>query len=289
MVSASSNALSLPGFWDDFSRASIDFCEPNYTQSFYIAEVLNSVSSLAIAYLGVVGIYRTSLRIHATECKFERNCFYYLYSCALLIGLGSTCLHATLTAVGQAADEIPMLLSNVPFLALMMEHKSEPNALKYPWLPNFIWFAWVFSVGWYLYFQENYFMFLAYYVGAVVTLIGWIAKLCFAKRSDKWEEKKRKEYLVPYFFYAMSAYVVLGFGSWIFDMLMCETILASRYKMFQVIMHPVWHVGAAMGTHLAVCLVAMLRCIAMKKEFAVRPLWGLPFVEVEVDVDVKRK
>jgi hypothetical protein len=44
-----------------------------------------------------------------------------------------------------------------------------------------------------------------------------------------------------------------------------------------------------MGTHLAVCLVAMLRCIAMKKEFAVRPLWGLPFVEVEVDVDVKRK
>ncbi|GMH56414.1 hypothetical protein TL16_g05569 [Triparma laevis f. inornata] len=289
MVSASSNQLSLPGYWDPFPRASIDFCEPNYTQSYYVAEVLNSVSSLAIAYLGVVGIYRTYLRSHVTDCAFEKKCFYYLYTCALLIGLGSTCLHATLTAVGQAADEIPMLLSNVPFFALMLEIKSEPNNIKNKWLPPFIWVAWAFSVGWYLYWQENYFMFLLFYIGSVVTLVSWMASLCFVKRSDKWEEEKRKQFLVPYFCYAMGAYAVLGFGSWITDMLLCETILASSFKFLQAFMHPVWHLGAMLGTHLAVCLVAMFRAIAMKKEFEVRSFGGLPFVEVIGNGKAKKK
>ena len=58
MVSASSNLISRPGFWDDYPKASIDFCEPNYVSSFYVAEVFNSGSSLVIAYLGVIGLYR---------------------------------------------------------------------------------------------------------------------------------------------------------------------------------------------------------------------------------------
>lgn len=80
MVSASSNALSQPGFFDSFPSASIDFCEPNYYYTPYVAEVFNSVSSLSIAYLGVAGLIRTWKTQWCSDCKYERWCFYSMVS-----------------------------------------------------------------------------------------------------------------------------------------------------------------------------------------------------------------
>ena len=80
MVSASSNALSKPGYFDSYPAASIDFCEPNYTHTPYIAEVFNSVSSLSIVYLGIVGLVRTRKAQWCSDCKYERLIFYSLVS-----------------------------------------------------------------------------------------------------------------------------------------------------------------------------------------------------------------
>jgi len=278
MVSASSNALSQPGFFDSFPSASIDFCEPNYYYTPYVAEVFNSVSSLSIAYLGVAGLIRTWKTQWCSDCKYERWCFYSMYTCALLIGLGSTALHATLTSLGQACDEIPMLLSNVSFFALMLEHKSEPNKLRYPWLPAAVPIVKVLSVVTYLVFQEQYFVFLLMYGGGAAFLIFWMAKLTFIKRDEPFEEKMRKEFLIPFFIYAFLTYVCFGFGAWVMDMIFCDRILASGFVSLQAVMHPLWHVGAMLGTHLALCLGAMLRCTALGAPIKIEYFMLLPFV-----------
>jgi dihydroceramidase len=282
MVSASNNDLSHPGYWDFLPKASIDFCEPNYTHNFYIAELFNTLSSLFIAYIGVAGLAHAYTRNVCSSCRYEKYCYYSLYSNALCIGLGSCALHATLSTVGQASDEIPMVLANVFVLAFLVEHKSPPNHLKYPLMPLFCVLGVVFCVFWYLTFQDNYFAFLALYISGVATIIFWFIYLVFFTRSDPWEEKQRSEKLVFCFTAAMSCYVLLGFGAWIMDMIMCDYILKS-YTFLQIFLHPVWHIGAGIGTHLAVCLGTSIRCTALHKEFKWTFFMFLPFVEAVED------
>jgi len=135
MVSASSNLLSLPGYWDWTSTASIDFCEPNYIHTPYIAELFNTLSSLFIVYIGIAGLLRTFSSPHCSPCKYERWAYYAIYANAFAIGLGSCTLHATLSMFGQASDEVPMVLANVFVVAFLIEHKSPPNQLKVPLMP----------------------------------------------------------------------------------------------------------------------------------------------------------
>ena len=78
MVSASSNALSKPGYFDSYPAASIDFCEPNYTHTPYIAEVFNSVSSLSIVYLGIVGLSTPHTSHPAPLLGFLIQYYHYL-------------------------------------------------------------------------------------------------------------------------------------------------------------------------------------------------------------------
>jgi hypothetical protein len=85
-----------------------------------------------------------------------------------------------------------MLLSNVSFFALMLEHDSEPNKLKYPWLPAAVPFMKLACIVIYLVFQDNFFVFLSMYGGGVVYLITRMATLTFYKREEPFEEKMRK-------------------------------------------------------------------------------------------------
>ena len=130
-----------------------------------MAEVLNTVSSLWIAYVGVAGLARTYSKPMCSECKYERAVYYSLYFNTLCVGLGSCCLHATLSLPGQAADEVPMVLANVFVVAFLVEHKSKPNEIKHPNMPLYCIAGVIFCTLWYLRFQHNYFAFLGLYVG----------------------------------------------------------------------------------------------------------------------------
>jgi dihydroceramidase len=47
--------MAEPGFWEPHS-SSVDFCEPNYHLSKYIAEPHNALSSLFISLVGFIGM-----------------------------------------------------------------------------------------------------------------------------------------------------------------------------------------------------------------------------------------
>jgi len=85
--------------------------------------------------------------------------------------------------------------------------------------------------------------------------------------------------MIPCFWAAMGSYAMLGFGAWVMDMLLCEFIL-SQWTILQMFLHPVWHIGAGIGTHLALCLASLIRCTALHKETEFKLFMGVPFVEV---------
>jgi len=47
--------MQREGFWSP-RTASVDWCEPNYLHSVYVAEWYNTLSSLAVVLMGLTGI-----------------------------------------------------------------------------------------------------------------------------------------------------------------------------------------------------------------------------------------
>ena len=128
---------------------------------------------------------------------------------------------------------------------------------------------------------DFYFAFLATYVSGILISIVWMSKLTFTTRSgagSKHANKVREEHMKPLYFKAFGSYVVLGFGAWLTDMLLCDKILSS-YKFLQLFLHPVWHLGASIGTHCAILLVGTARCAALGLDLRYEWFMGIPFVK----------
>jgi hypothetical protein len=96
------------------TKASIDFCESNFTRSTSIAEIHNTWSSLTfIALPPLIGM------LYSNPTKEMR--FYVMYFILLVVGCGSIALHATLEAFPQSLDEVPMLHMNCAFFFSLLE------------------------------------------------------------------------------------------------------------------------------------------------------------------------
>jgi dihydroceramidase len=91
-------------FWGPVD-ASIDWCEPNYATVPFLAETFNSVSSLSILYLGLIGLFRTR-RLASKELRFT-----LAFGSLAVIGAGSVLFHGTMRRAAQLLDELPMLCS----------------------------------------------------------------------------------------------------------------------------------------------------------------------------------
>ncbi|KAF1327904.1 Alkaline phytoceramidase, partial [Globisporangium splendens] len=99
-ASATANA-SRAGFWGP-PTATIDWCEPNYQHSFYVAEFWNTLSNLLFVLLGLYGL-RQSMKQ-----GFEPR-FHVQFIGVIVTGLGSAMFHGTLQSVHQQCDETPMV------------------------------------------------------------------------------------------------------------------------------------------------------------------------------------
>lgn len=86
------------GYWGP-RTASVDWCEPNYVYTPYIAEFFNTLSSLAIVGSGVFGLSSYG------RYSYHRR-FFFPSALMVLIGLGSVAFHGTLQYWGQALDEL---------------------------------------------------------------------------------------------------------------------------------------------------------------------------------------
>eukprot|EP00834_Sanchytrium_tribonematis_P007581 NODE_709_length_4544_cov_1.024072.p3 type:complete len:250 gc:universal NODE_709_length_4544_cov_1.024072:1289-2038(+) len=104
----------------------VNWCEPDYVHSRYIAETWNSVSNLFTVFMGYM-LYR-----HYTKNDVELR-FRITALTLTIVGCGSFLFHGTLKYSFQLLDELPMLYLTCSMTYLTLETTTE--ALKYPKLP----------------------------------------------------------------------------------------------------------------------------------------------------------
>ena len=113
------------GFWGT-PTSSIDWCERNYTVSYYIAEFWNTISNLAFIIVGVMGI------IQAIRHRYEPR-FVLIAIGITIVGFGSSAFHGTLLYEYQMADELPMIWSIMVWNYAMFLMESSTASKKHTW------------------------------------------------------------------------------------------------------------------------------------------------------------
>jgi dihydroceramidase len=105
--------------------SSVDWCEANYRFTPYVCELFNTLSSVAMIGVGIVGLvrYRKTLELR----------FLLAFFAISVVGLGSTLFHATLRFELQLLDEIPMLYLALVMVFILLE--LEPGRRFGRWLP----------------------------------------------------------------------------------------------------------------------------------------------------------
>jgi dihydroceramidase len=105
-------SAALPGYWGAVT-STVDWCERNYAFTPYVAELFNSVSSLAMVLAGVLGV-----ALH--RGVLERR-FLSAFALVGLVGVGSVAFHGTLRFELQMLDELPMLYAVILMVYILVE------------------------------------------------------------------------------------------------------------------------------------------------------------------------
>ncbi|KAF9326576.1 Alkaline ceramidase 3 [Linnemannia elongata] len=118
-----SPAFDKVGYWSP-NTSSIDWCENNYTISYYIAEFWNSTSSLIIVAIGLAGY------LNLPSYKDRRMTLFM--QAFMTIGLGSVLFHGTLRHKMQLLDELPMLYSATIGMFICIETHFGKQGRRFP-------------------------------------------------------------------------------------------------------------------------------------------------------------
>lgn len=288
-ASASEAALPL--------SSSINFCEDDFQDHPHIAEPANTASSIAsyipLALLGLVGPPSRVWR------QTNSHRFGVAYCTLFCIGIGSTLLHAMLTATTQGGDELPMLwfvassgyiVSDIIMAArqkkLQEQKQAKPSksttlstgsTLGRTLLPWTFGLSAIVATGVYVLARDNflpfYIMFMAY------TWIGLAGQLtvCFGFQwSGQGEAAFLANVLLPLAIWtALSA--MMGIFVWVSEMMFCADARAHSLGtvwvpwFFNRVVHVFWHCSSG--------LLAWLTIQALIAAKGMQDGWGEAQVE----------
>jgi len=234
--------MNKPGFWGPVT-ATLDWCEYNYSESFYIAEFYNSWSNLAFLLLTAYGIYR-SRAAGLTNNPLTSRRFLFGYAILALVGLGSFAFHATLLYSAQLLDELPMIYCSLIFVFFVLE--DQPRNMFGGLLVLGLVSCGLLITVVYLIYNEPVFHQICY--GLLVCVL--------VLRCYRWEMKyDTHPFIKRYFRLALSSYIV-AFTLWNIDVHFCEYV---RFLM----LHCWWHFLTAYGTYLFIIVAQYQRSLVL--------------------------
>jgi dihydroceramidase len=235
-----------PGFWGPVT-ASIDWCEPNYVVSPYIAEFWNTISNIGLILLPLFGLYQT-IR-HRFETRMVLACV-----ATLMVGLGSALFHGTLLFTCQLGDELPMLWAALVTLYSLIE--CEPKN-RYPWLPYVMTaFGTVWSI-------LSPWVHRHYPLAFEVVFIS-LEAICAYLVIPKIRETKSRPTKLLFYVGFVGSFVVAA-TCWLLDHFMCSTIKSSAAISLSPIylyvgsLHGYWHIFMAIHCYCAFLFFCFLR------------------------------
>lgn len=226
----------MDGYWHPVTSM-IDWCESNYTHSYYIAEFWNTISNLAYILLGSYGIYKN---------KYAEKRFKIAFSSLILVGIGSALFHGTLKWFTQLCDEISMFIGSITVLYILIEHRNIKP--KYHYLPHILTLVTVIFSWLYIQFRL---VILFQTVWISITIIIFIM---FYKLVKPFGTIKKRCYFNILIIFGISALC------WLADYMLCYHL-----PIIQVVqLHSfAWHLGTAYVSYSIMneCLVLRYRYV----------------------------
>lgn len=227
---------TTPGYWGKRTSA-VDWCEPNYTWSYYIAEFFNTITSLPAAVLAFYGVYL---------------CYKYGYEKRMIVanlliatvGLGSAAFHGTLLWTGQIFDELPMVYTCLCFLYIVTEFEAKEKPVSKYMAPGLLLYSALFT-GVYLFIPSFFIFFLIGFILGVLSLC-YHGYRVFSHPNTV---KSQKVFIVL----AIAFYIGGWLGFWVPEVAACERLRAFNF-------HSLWHVTSTFG-----CFFLMLFAIYQRE------------------------
>ena len=248
------------GFWEPHS-SSVDFCEPNYLLSEYIAEPHNVWSSLFITVIGMVGFFYGN---PLNELSVSA-----MYIILAVIGLGSAGQHTTLHWFYQSSDEVPMLWQILTFLHMLYITNISKNKNSSAPGYAFIGIAVLQTVLYYR-FQQIYAVFLASMVVYSTIIIVGTHSLVYTTNK----EHRRLRLKVHY--WAVFSYLIFGVALWVIDMNLCSYLTPLYVRVSGFTLHVFWHIFAGIGSYLTATNLTIMRLQEMGHKVDLKFVGFLP-------------
>lgn len=218
--------------------STVDWCEENYVYHSGIAEFWNTMSSMTLLYAGYRG-----WRNHSTLKGSS------IYLVLALVGFGSICFHACLTANTQMLDEIPMIfLVCQLFINVMHVENLVLQILSYliALCASYIVYNMAFLEGELENFPSsghhgvvdtvNRIEFYFFQCGIILSGL-YIFKQFLQKATKSTSTRK--------LFYRGSGFFLVGWICWLIDYFMCTHLRSFFNPQF----HAWWHMYSAIGIY----------------------------------------
>ncbi|KAI7886283.1 alkaline phytoceramidase family protein [Lichtheimia hyalospora FSU 10163] len=216
----------VEGYWGPIT-SSVDWCEENYTHSYYVAEYWNSVSSLAMVLLGALGV-----ALHHRSLGWRLSVSYLLI---VVVGIGSILFHATLQFENQMWDEVPMVWTACYLFWLLLNENGYRGAV-YP-VAISIYCAFATYVTSQSSGTMQFYMFQSSF-GCVMWSCLWFVSKMYRAVQDK---------EITQLFHRGAQFLVLALAVWLFDKNMCHVY--QDYNLFNPQLHAWWHVLMSSSLH----------------------------------------
>jgi len=213
------------GYWGE-PTASVDWCEPNYIWTTYIAEFFNTLSSIPIFLSAAYGIYLTLAHNYHLHLILP-------YTFMAIVGLGSMAFHGTLLKAGQAADEVPMLWAATSLLFCAMDTDMRKRR---PILAAGLTLFCLATTVCYFLLKDYFIYFLGSYIALVLGLFGALLKLV----------PRVKDPAARNLLYSSAVFYLFGFFFlWIPDKLLCDYVRPYSF-------HAWFHLTSCVGPFLII-------------------------------------
>jgi len=223
------------GYWGKRTSA-LDWCEPNYTWSYYIAEFFNTITSLPAAFLAFYGLYLTYKYGYGKR-------FILVNAMVAMVGIGSAAFHGTLLYTGQIFDELPMVYTSLSLLYVVLELESKGKPVYKYLAPILLGYSALFTAV-YLYLPSFFIFFLIGYICGILTLV-YRCSVIFRKPGTVYHQKA-----------FIIASICFYIGGWLFfwipEVAFCDTLQSYNF-------HAWWHVTSTLGAFVFVLFATYQR------------------------------
>ena len=235
------------GFWGPIT-SSVDWCEDNYEVTHYVAEFMNTLSSIPVAIMGLV-MLRQAIR---------ENKSYPLRVASVamtVVGVGSASFHGTLTREGQMLDELPMVWGICSYLYAILYHMD--RNMDFAMNVTVVW-AILATV---LYFVLGFVAFVVMFTTTVVVTMGAavVATRPFRSGAEFARNANLKSNLA---WTAGLVYLFALLGLWLPEQYLCGNRLERSDTPHPIVQgmhfHAMFHLLSALAPYLFLCFILVL-------------------------------